>query len=120
MGVKIGKAMGCEVTVFTRSPSKIEDAERLGATTVVLSTDHDQMSTAKRSLEFIYNTVAFDHDIHPYLDCLKSRGTMILVGGVPKGAMPRGFFQIDRPRAPAGRIMHWRYPRHAAYDRFLR
>ena len=35
MGVKIGKAMGCEVIVFTRSPSKIDDAKRLGATRVV-------------------------------------------------------------------------------------
>ena len=94
MGVKIGKAMGCEVTVFTRSPSKVEDAKRLGATTVVLSTDVDQMKSAQKSLEFIYNTVAFDHDIHPYLNCLKSRGTMIMVGGVPKGAMPRGSFAL--------------------------
>jgi uncharacterized zinc-type alcohol dehydrogenase-like protein len=43
MGIKIAKAMGAHVVVFTTSPDKIEDAKRLGADEVVLSTDAEQM-----------------------------------------------------------------------------
>ena len=39
MAVKLAKAMGAEVIVFTTSPSKAEDAKRLGADEVVLSKD---------------------------------------------------------------------------------
>ena len=31
---------------------------------------------------------------HPYLNCLKARGTIIMVGGVPAGAMPKGSFAL--------------------------
>lgn len=44
LAIKIAKAMGAEVTVFTTSQSKVEDAKRLGAHNAVLSTDPDQMS----------------------------------------------------------------------------
>src|SRR3954462_6522670 len=43
MGVKLAKAMGAEVIVFTTSQSKVEDARRLGADDVVLSKDEAQM-----------------------------------------------------------------------------
>lgn len=94
MACKIAKAMGCKVTVFTRSPSKVEDAKRLGADTVILSTDDAQMASAAATCETIYNSIAFPHDIHPYLNCLKARGTIIMVGGVVAGAMPGGSFAL--------------------------
>src|SRR5438045_272113 len=43
MGVKLAKAMGAEVIVFTTSQSKVEDAKRLGADEVVLSRDENPM-----------------------------------------------------------------------------
>jgi uncharacterized zinc-type alcohol dehydrogenase-like protein len=39
LAIKIAKAMGAEVVVFTTSPSKVEDAKRLGADEAVLSSD---------------------------------------------------------------------------------
>lgn len=44
MAVKIAAAMGCEVTVLTRSASKAADAARLGAKHVLVSTDADAMA----------------------------------------------------------------------------
>jgi uncharacterized zinc-type alcohol dehydrogenase-like protein len=41
MGIKLAKALGAEVSLFTRSPGKEADAHRLGADHVVLSTDDD-------------------------------------------------------------------------------
>merc|ERR1712137_810757 len=52
------------------------------------------MKAAARSMHFIYNSIAFDHDVQMYLDLLKNQGTMILVGGVPVGAMPQGSFAL--------------------------
>lgn len=94
MAVKIGVAMGCIVTVVTTSESKREMALKMGATRVVMSKDPAQMKAAAKSLHFIYNSIAFDHDVQAYLDLLKSQGTMILVGGVPVGAMPQGSFAL--------------------------
>lgn len=72
MAVKIGKALGCIITVFTRTKSKKELALKMGASKVVISTNKEEMIAARKSLHFIYNSIAFNHDIHPYLNCLKA------------------------------------------------
>lgn len=94
MAVKIGAAMGCVVTVITTSAGKREAALKMGAARVIVSTDKAEMDAAKASLHYIYNSIAFDHDVSQYLDLLKAKGTMIMVGGVPKGAMPAGSFAL--------------------------
>jgi uncharacterized zinc-type alcohol dehydrogenase-like protein len=96
MAVKIAKAMGAEVTVITRSESKKESALKLGAKNVVISTNDKEMEDAAKSLHMIYNSVAFDHDQKPYLNLLKSSGTMIMVGGVPKSFQFSAFHLIPR------------------------
>jgi len=83
MAVKIGKAMGCTVVVMTRSEHKKESAFALGASKVIVTTDDDQMAEAAKSLDMIYDSIAFKHDVKQYLGLLKTSGTMIMVGGVP-------------------------------------
>jgi uncharacterized zinc-type alcohol dehydrogenase-like protein len=80
MGVKIAAAMGANVTVFTTSPSKVEDAKKLGAHHVILSTDKAQMEKASGTFHFILDTVSAKHDITAYLDLLKRDGTLTQVG----------------------------------------
>ncbi len=80
MGVKLARAMGATVVVFSTSPSKIEDAKRLGAHEVVISTDPDAMAKEAQRFDFILNTVAVPHDLDPFIACLKRDGTMTLVG----------------------------------------
>ena len=94
MAVKIGAAMGANVTVLTRSPAKRELALAMGASKVIISTSADEMASAAKSLHVIYNSIAFPHDIHPYLNLLKSQGTIVMIGGVPEGAMPKGSFAL--------------------------
>jgi uncharacterized zinc-type alcohol dehydrogenase-like protein len=94
MAVKIGVAMGCRVTVFSRTRSKEALARAMGASDFVVSTDPAEMKRIKRSMHFIYNSIAFPHDIQPYLNSLKAQGTIIMVGGVPKGCMPAGSFAL--------------------------
>ncbi|MFT4172868.1 MAG: NAD(P)-dependent alcohol dehydrogenase [Herbaspirillum sp.] len=80
MGIKFAKAMGADVTLFTRSPGKEEDARRLGAHHVVLSTDEAQMKAVASHFDFILDTVPHEHDINPYLGTLKLDGALVLVG----------------------------------------
>lgn len=80
MGIKFAKAMGAEVTLFTRSPGKIEEGRRNGADHIVISTDEGQMEKAASSLNYILDTVPVEHDLNPYIACLKVDGTHILVG----------------------------------------
>jgi uncharacterized zinc-type alcohol dehydrogenase-like protein len=80
MAIKLAKALGAHVTLFTRSPGKSDDARRLGADEIVLSTDPDQMATAGGRFDLIIDTVPYAHDLNPYLPTLAINGTIVLVG----------------------------------------
>lgn len=82
MALKLAKAMGAEVTLFTRSPGKEADARRLGADAIVLSTNEEQMASVKGHYELIIDTVPDVHDVNPYLNTLSLDGTLVLVGYV--------------------------------------
>ena len=84
MAVKFARALGGHVVVFTTSPSKSEDAFRLGADDVVISRDSGQMSKHLDSFDFILDTVSGDHDIGAYIQLLRPDGNVTLVGAPPK------------------------------------
>lgn len=87
MAVKLAAAMGAEVTLFTTSPGKAEDARALGAKRVVISKDRAQMKAVRGELDFILNTVAAPHKLDPYLLALSLDGVMVMVG-LPDEAHP--------------------------------
>ncbi len=80
MALKLAKALGADVTLFTRSPKKEQDARRLGADNVVLSTESAQMNAVKGQFELIIDTVPSVHDLNPYMPALSLDGTLVLVG----------------------------------------
>jgi len=80
MALKLAKALGAHVTLFTRSKGKEKDARRLGADNVVLSTDKGQMEAVNGRFELIIDTVPYVHDLNPYLPSLSLNGTLVLVG----------------------------------------
>lgn len=82
MGVKFANAMGAEVVMITSSPSKSEDARKLGAHDVLISTDEEQMAQYANSFNFILNTIPVRHDLNPYVKLLKRDATMVIVGAV--------------------------------------
>jgi alcohol dehydrogenase (NADP+) len=93
MAVKIAKAMGAEVIVFTTSRSKVEDAKRLGADDVVLSKDNEQMSRYAGKLHFVLDAVSASHDINLYLNLLRVDGSLTLVGA-PEHPLPVAAFSL--------------------------
>ena len=80
MAIKLAKGLGAEVTLFSRSASKEKDALDLGADNVILSTDEQQMNTAKGRFDLIIDTVPYIHDVNPYVTTLNISGTLVLVG----------------------------------------
>jgi uncharacterized zinc-type alcohol dehydrogenase-like protein len=105
MAVKIAKAMGVSVTVFSRSKGKEETARAMGADNFVISTDKDQMKAAEKTLHLIYNCIAFDHDQASYLPMLKTGGTMVMVGGVPSPMNISSFAILPRRLKVAGSMI---------------
>lgn len=93
MGVKLAKAMGAEVIVFTTSQSKVEDAKRLGADDVVLSKDKEQMQKYKGKLHFVLDAVSAEHNINEYLALLRVDGSLALVGA-PEHPLPVAAFSL--------------------------
>jgi uncharacterized zinc-type alcohol dehydrogenase-like protein len=80
MALKFAHSFGADVTLFTTSAGKAEDAKRLGANHVVLSKDADAMKKVAGTFNFIIDTVSASHDINPYLSALKIDGTYCTVG----------------------------------------
>lgn len=80
MAIKLANALGAEVTLFTRSTTKEQDAKQLGAHHIILSTDEDQMNMALNQFDLIIDTVPYDHDLKPYIPTLGLNGTIVLVG----------------------------------------
>ncbi len=80
MAIKLAKALGANVTLFSRSPEKEKDALELGADQVIISTDAEKMASVKGKFDLIIDTVPYIHDINPYIPTLNINGTLVLVG----------------------------------------
>ena len=97
MGVKIAHALGAHVVVFTTSPSKKDDALRLGADEVSISKNADEMQKHVGSFDFILDAVSADHDINAYINLLRRDGNITLVGA-PNKPLPVSAFGPIRGR----------------------
>jgi uncharacterized zinc-type alcohol dehydrogenase-like protein len=97
MAVKIGSALGAEVTVFSRSAGKEDDAVRLGAASFQVASDKKAMAALIRKFDAILDTVSASHDYGLYLDSLKTDGTFILVGA-PEHPLSVGAFHLLNQR----------------------
>jgi uncharacterized zinc-type alcohol dehydrogenase-like protein len=105
MGVKIATAMGADVTVFSTSPGKKEDARRLGAKNFVISKDPEAMKSVEGSFNLILDTVSGPHDMNAYLNALRRDGTLVVVGVSVEPAVIATFPLIIGRRRMAGSII---------------
>jgi len=105
MGVKLANAMGAHVVLFTTSPNKKEDAQRLGANEVVVSKNQNEMDRHLGSFDFILDTVSAPHDLNPYLTLIKRDGTLTLVGAPEHPPAIEPFSVIFKRRQYAGSLI---------------
>jgi len=102
MAVKFARAFGAHVVVFTTSPSKKEDALRLGADEVVLSRNANEMHKHAFSFDFILDAVSAEHDINAYINLLGRDGNITLVGAPAKPLPVAAFGLIVGRRSLSG------------------
>jgi uncharacterized zinc-type alcohol dehydrogenase-like protein len=105
MGVKLAHAMGAHVVLFTTSPNKKEDAQRLGAHEVVVSKKRSEMARHANSFDFILDTVSAQHDLNDYLALIKRDGTLTLVGAPEHPPAVEPFSLIFKRRQYAGSLI---------------
>jgi uncharacterized zinc-type alcohol dehydrogenase-like protein len=114
MGVKFACAFGADVVVFTTSPRKKEDALRLGANEVIISTNVEEMQKHAGAFDFVLDTIAAEHDINAYINMLGRDSNLTLVGASEKPFAVSAFALLFGTPQPL-RIAH-RWPRRDPGD----
>ncbi|MBY0354163.1 MAG: NAD(P)-dependent alcohol dehydrogenase [Rickettsiales bacterium] len=93
---------GCEVTAFTSSDSKTEEAKQLGAHHVVNSRNGTELEKIAGSLDFILNTANADLDWNALLAALAPKGRFVTVGAVPNPIAVPAFALIAGQKSVGG------------------
>jgi len=83
MGIKLAKAMGCDVTVLSRSVDKKEQADQVGAD-ILSHADEEALQMSAGKFDVIIDTVAVHHEINNILPTLKVGGSYVLIGAIAK------------------------------------
>ncbi|MEY4163843.1 MAG: hypothetical protein RLZZ79_795, partial [Actinomycetota bacterium] len=104
MGVKFAAAMGAEVTVLSHSPSKSEDALRMGASNFVV-TKGDWNRNLRKSFDLVLNTISADIELDPYLQLLDTDGTLVVIGLPGKPYSVSAGTLLDGRRSVAGSMI---------------
>jgi uncharacterized zinc-type alcohol dehydrogenase-like protein len=102
MAVKLAASMGAEVTVFSTSKTKEQDARRLGAHEFVVSLDPKNFAALANRFDFILDAVSAPHDVNAYLNVLRRDGVMAMVGVPAKPLQVQAFSLILRRRKLTG------------------
>ncbi|MDQ0454407.1 NAD(P)-dependent alcohol dehydrogenase [Rhizobium paknamense] len=105
MGVKIGAAMGADITVLSQSLSKKEDGLKYGAKDYYATSDAETFKTLANTFDLIVCTVSAGIDWNAYLNLLKVDGTMVLVGAPEHPVPVHAFSLIPGRRSLAGSMI---------------
>jgi len=105
MALKFAHSFGAHVVQLTTSLKKKDDALRLGANEVVVSTDANAMQAHAGTFDFILDTASAPHSLDTYLALLKQDATMTLVGLPEKPPAFNVFNLITRRASLAGSMI---------------
>lgn len=106
MGVKFAAAFGCDVTAFTSSESKFEEAKSFGANNVVSSRDSTAINKLAGKFDLLVVTVNVSMDWKALINCLAPKGRLHIVGAtlepIPVEAFPIIMGQKSISGSPTG------------------
>jgi uncharacterized zinc-type alcohol dehydrogenase-like protein len=102
LAIQFARVFGAEVTAFSTSPAKEEEARALGANHFVNSLESKAMKEAAGALDFILTTVNADQDWGAYLQALRPTGTLWFVGVPPSPVSVTTFPLVSGQRAVGG------------------
>jgi len=98
LAIKMAAAMGAHTVMLTSSASKVGDAQKLGASEVVLTRNQDELKAHAGSFDLIINTISGAHDVNSFLPLLAREGVMCFVGApqTPTPIMIAGLIWGDK------------------------
>ena len=106
MALKFLHSYGCEVTAFSSNEEKENDAKIFGANHFVNSSDSHSLEKIAGSLDFIISTVNVALDWPSYINVLRPKGRLHIVGAVmeplPIPLFPLLFGQKSVSASPLG------------------
>lgn len=83
LALQFARAMGCEVTAFSTSPTKEAEAKRFGAHEFVVSSDERAMKARANYYDLLLSTVTVDLNWPLWLSLVRKHGRLQLVGASP-------------------------------------
>jgi len=102
LGLQFARAFGCEVTAFSTSADKEAEAKELGAHNFVNSRDSAALKAAAGSLDLILSTVSADQDFQSFVNALRPKGILCMLGASPSNLSISPFSLLSGDRAVAG------------------
>jgi len=93
IAIQFARVFGAEVTAFSTSASKEEEARTLGAHHFVNSRETKAMKEVAGTMDFILNTANADQDWNNYIQALRPTGTLCFVG-VPPSPLSAHIFPL--------------------------
>lgn len=98
LAVRLAVALGAETSVISRSADKADDARRLGADDLVVSTDAARMTAARDRFDVLIDTIPAPHDLVPYLQLVAMDGTLSQVGHLGPVTVPATALLVGRKK----------------------
>jgi uncharacterized zinc-type alcohol dehydrogenase-like protein len=83
MAIRFLHAWGCDVTAFSGSPDKEQEARELGADHFVNSRDPEAIAAVQNKLDFILSTANASLNWDAYIAALRPKGKLHFVGVTP-------------------------------------
>jgi alcohol/geraniol dehydrogenase (NADP+) len=102
LAIQFARAFGAEVSAFSTSPGKEEEARSLGAHNFINSRETKAMKQVAGTFDFIINTANADQDWNHYLAALRPTGTLCFVGVPPSPISLPAFALISGMRSVCG------------------
>jgi uncharacterized zinc-type alcohol dehydrogenase-like protein len=102
LAIQFARAFGAEVTAFSTTLAKEEEARSLGAHHFINSRETKSMKEVTGALDFILTTVNADQDWGAYLQALRPNGTLWFVGVPPSPVSVHAFPLISGQRTIGG------------------
>jgi len=102
MALQFARVFGAEVTAFSTSEAKEEEARALGAQFFVNTRESKEMREVVGKFDFILTTINADQDWMTYIQALRPTGTLCFVGVPPSPVSVHAFPLISGIRTITG------------------
>jgi len=102
LGIQFAKAFGAEVTAFSTSKDKEKEARELGAHHFLNTQDTGALKKVAGSFDFLLSTVSADQDWQGYVNALRPKGVLCLVGIPPSPIQLQTLSLLAAQRAVSG------------------